>query len=116
MSRIRRRQKQVAGKRAAESDEVRFRVDHASWIEQSRMRKRRCMQTSERTMRRKLAERGDGLLRRDCVCAAMLAPSLLAQVSSYGDKEMGPANDKPPAILNGVGIAQNLNQQLAARR
>jgi protein SCO1/2 len=25
---------------------------------------------------------------------------------------MGPANDKPPSILNGVGIAQNLNQQL----
>jgi protein SCO1/2 len=45
-------------------------------------------------------------------CAAMLAPSLAAQVSSYGDKEAGPVNDKPPAILNGVGIAQNLNQQL----
>jgi protein SCO1/2 len=45
-------------------------------------------------------------------CAVMLAPSLVAQVSSYGDKETGPANDKPPAILNGVGIAQNLNQQL----
>jgi protein SCO1 len=24
----------------------------------------------------------------------------------------GPVSDKPPAILNGVGIAQNLNQQL----
>jgi protein SCO1/2 len=35
-----------------------------------------------------------------------------AQVSSYADKQMGPANDKPPSILNGVGIAQNLNQQL----
>ena len=32
--------------------------------------------------------------------------------SSYGDKQMGPANDKPPAILNEVGIAQHLNQQL----
>jgi len=42
----------------------------------------------------------------------MLAPSLAAQVSSYGDKETGPVNDKPPAILNGVGIAQNLNRQL----
>jgi protein SCO1/2 len=41
-----------------------------------------------------------------------LAPSLLAQVSSYGDKESGPANDAPPSILNGVGIAQNLNAQL----
>jgi protein SCO1 len=45
-------------------------------------------------------------------CAAMLAPSLVAQVSSYGDKETGPVNDKRPAILDGVGIAQNLNQQL----
>ena len=46
------------------------------------------------------------------LCAAMLAPALVAQVSSYGEKETGPVNDKPPAILNGVGIAQNLNQQL----
>jgi protein SCO1/2 len=44
------------------------------------------------------------------LCAAV--PGLMAQVSSYGDKETGPANDKPPAILNGVGIAQNLNAQL----
>jgi len=43
-------------------------------------------------------------------CAAV--PGLAAQVSSYGDKETGPVNDKPPAILNGVGIAQNLNAQL----
>ncbi len=47
------------------------------------------------------------------VCATCgLAPSLLAQVSSYGDKEMGKTNDKPPSVLNGVGIAQHLNQQL----
>ena len=45
-------------------------------------------------------------------CAMMQAPLLLAQVSSYGDKETGPVNDKPPSILNGVGIAQNLNAQL----
>jgi protein SCO1/2 len=37
---------------------------------------------------------------------------LTAQVSSYGDKQMGPVSDKPPAILNSVGISQNLNQQL----
>jgi protein SCO1/2 len=43
-------------------------------------------------------------------CAVV--PSMHAQVSSYGDKETGPANDKPPSILNGVGIAQNLNAQL----
>jgi len=35
-----------------------------------------------------------------------------AQVSSYGEKEMGPANDRPPSILNGVGIEQHLNTQL----
>ena len=41
------------------------------------------------------------------LCAAALS----AQVSSYGDKAMGPANDKP-GVLGGVGIAQHLNQQL----
>src|SRR5579862_6467384 len=46
------------------------------------------------------------------VCLAALTPSLVAQVSSYGEKETGPSNDKPPAILNGVGVAQRLNEQL----
>src|SRR5271166_1698046 len=63
---------------------------------------------------------GSGTIRRDArsvarlaaLCAALLAPSLMAQVSSYGDKAVGPVNDKPPAILNGVGIQQRLNQQL----
>jgi len=45
-------------------------------------------------------------------CAAALAPSLTAQVSRYDEKQMAPVSDKPPAILNGVGIAQNLNRQL----
>jgi protein SCO1/2 len=45
-------------------------------------------------------------------CAAAFAPSLAAQVTGYGDKQMGPASDRPPALLNKVGIAQNLNQQL----
>ncbi len=36
---------------------------------------------------------------------------LPAQVSSYGDKQMGPVNTKSP-ILDKVGIAQHLNQQL----
>jgi len=44
--------------------------------------------------------------------AVLPAASLMAQVSSYSDKETGPVNDKPPSILNGVGIAQNLNMQL----
>jgi protein SCO1 len=46
------------------------------------------------------------------LCLIAATPCLQAQVSSYGDKQVGPVNDKPPAILNGVGIAQNLNQQL----
>jgi protein SCO1/2 len=45
-------------------------------------------------------------------CVTALLPSLAAQVSSYGDKQVGQTDDKPPSILNGVGIAQNLNQQL----
>ena len=43
---------------------------------------------------------------------SVAAASLLAQVSGYGDKQMGAVNDKPPALLDGVGIAQRLNQQL----
>jgi len=35
-----------------------------------------------------------------------------AQVSRYDEKQMAPVADKPPAILNGVGIAQHLDQQL----
>jgi len=35
-----------------------------------------------------------------------------AQVSRYDEKQMAPVSDKPPAILNGVGIAQHLDQQL----
>ena len=46
------------------------------------------------------------------VTSASSAPSLLAQVSRYDEKQMAPVSDKPPAILNSVGIAQHLNQQL----
>ncbi len=42
----------------------------------------------------------------------LAAPALMAQVSGYGEKEVGPTNDKPPALLDGIGIAQHLNQQL----
>jgi len=42
----------------------------------------------------------------------VLYPAALAQVSRYDEKQMAPVSDKPPSILNGVGIAQNLNQQL----
>jgi protein SCO1/2 len=46
------------------------------------------------------------------LCLAASAPSLPAQVSGYGEKAIGPTGDKPPSILNGVGIEQRLNQQL----
>ena len=46
------------------------------------------------------------------IVLSLAAPLLSAQVSSYGDKQMGPSNDKPPSILNGVGIEQHLNTQL----
>ena len=42
---------------------------------------------------------------------SVFAPLLSAQVSNYGDKQMGPANTKS-RVLDKVGIAQNLNQQL----
>jgi protein SCO1/2 len=44
--------------------------------------------------------------------AALLALPMLAQVSRYDEKQMGPSNDKPPDILSKVGIAQRLNEQL----
>ena len=44
-------------------------------------------------------------------CLLMLAQPAGAQVSTYGDKAKGPDNDAP-SVLNGVGIAQHLNQQL----
>lgn len=42
----------------------------------------------------------------------LCAVALHAQVSSYGDKEGGTTSDKAPSILNGIAIAQHLNQQL----
>ncbi len=52
---------------------------------------------------------GRGFL--DCVVPGGAA-SEGRRFQANGDKQMGAANDKPPAILNGVGIAQHLNQQL----
>jgi protein SCO1/2 len=45
------------------------------------------------------------------IATSALALAASAQVSSYGDKQMGPANEKSK-ILDKVGIAQHLNQQL----
>ena len=63
--------------------------------------------------------KGTGTMRRGWRCAAaaglctvLLAPLLAAQVSGYGDKQLAPISDKPPDILNQVGIAQRLNEQL----
>jgi protein SCO1/2 len=53
-----------------------------------------------------------GLAAAMLLCLAAPATTLMAQVSSYGEKESGPDNGKPPAILNGVGVTQRLNEQL----
>ncbi|MDR3793265.1 MAG: SCO family protein [Terracidiphilus sp.] len=42
----------------------------------------------------------------------LVAATSGAQVSGYGEKQMGPTQDKPPAILNSVGIAQHLSELL----
>jgi len=47
-----------------------------------------------------------------CCTALLCASAALAQVSQPGDKAVGPVNDRPPAILDKVGIAQHLDQQL----
>jgi len=64
------------------------------------------------TIRRKVSYPALIALAATGLCALALSAPLAAQVSSYADKEMGPVNDKPPAILKGVGIEQRLNQQL----
>jgi len=46
-------------------------------------------------------------------CCALLSAPLFAQVSSYGDKQNGEnAGDQLPQVLQKVGVAQHLNQQL----
>jgi protein SCO1 len=47
-----------------------------------------------------------------CALALICAVPMAAQVSQPGDKQVGPENDRPPVILDKVGIAQNLNGQL----
>jgi protein SCO1 len=46
------------------------------------------------------------------IALSLAAPALVAQVSSYGNKQTGPSNDRPPSLLNTVKIDQRLNQQL----
>jgi len=64
----------------------------------------------ENTIRRTL--HAAAMIFAGAVLLLLCGPLASAQVSSYGDKQVGPANDKPPAILNGVGIEQHLNTQL----
>mgnify|MGYP001597863556 FL=1 len=46
-------------------------------------------------------------------CALLTARLVLAQVSSYGDKQMGEnTGDQLPEVLQKVAVAQHLNQQL----
>jgi protein SCO1/2 len=70
------------------------------------------MQTrsDKRTTRR---ERQMVLRMLPALCCALLACSLSAQVSSYGDKQTGQnAGDQLPQVLQGVQVQQHLNQQL----
>src|SRR5580698_5501616 len=47
------------------------------------------------------------------LCCALLTAPLFAQVSSYGDKQSGEnTGDELPQVLQKVGVAQHLNQQL----
>jgi protein SCO1/2 len=44
--------------------------------------------------------------------ACLFASAALAQVSSYGDKQMGEVSDHPPALLDKVTITQKLNTRI----
>ena len=47
------------------------------------------------------------------LCCALLSAPLFGQVSSYGDKQTGEnTGDQLPQVLQKVGVAQHLNQQL----
>jgi protein SCO1/2 len=62
-----------------------------------------------RTIRRTAARGAFGV----AVCCALSASFASAQVSSYGDKEMGPNNgNQLPTVLQKVGVEQHLNQML----
>jgi protein SCO1/2 len=47
------------------------------------------------------------------LCCALLSAPVFAQVAGYGDKQSGEnAGDQLPQVLQKVGVAQHLNQQL----
>lgn len=62
----------------------------------------------ERSKNRAMSVAGVSLL----ALACLSAPVLRAQVSSYGDKQMGDVSDHPPTILDKVKIIQKLNTQI----
>jgi protein SCO1 len=66
-----------------------------------------CPVTIRRSWRKAARSASAGIV----LCGALLAASVSAQVSSYGDKQIG-TTDEQPSVLNGVGISQRLNQQL----
>ena len=63
------------------------------------------------TIRKKLLTGALGAAAAIVLQLLLTAPVVMAQVSGYGDKQMGPANEKS-RILDKVGIQQHLNQQL----
>lgn len=56
--------------------------------------------------------RSAGIAAAGALFLSLAAMPLVAQVSSYGDKQVGSTSDKPPALLDHVGIEQRLNTQL----
>ena len=62
------------------------------------------------TRRESKAVAGTSLLALAILC--LFASASLAQVSSYGDKQMGEVSDHPPTILNKVTITQRLNTRI----
>ena len=62
-----------------------------------------------RTIRRTISRGGITA----AVCCALMSASVHGQVSSYGDKEVGPnTGDQLPQVLQKVGVEQHLNQTL----
>ncbi len=63
----------------------------------------------QRTIRRTAARGAIGA----AMCCALFAASAFAQVSSYGDKQVGEnTGDQLPQVLQNVGVEQHLNQPL----
>lgn len=64
------------------------------------------------TIRRSWRKAAKAAMAAVAMCGWLSSHLLLAQVSSYGDKQMGPTTDQAPSVLSRVGIAQHLNEQI----